>query len=397
VRTGCIGAFGGICMQAKDETIRLGAGSMPGSARANILVVEPNMREAERIAVEMRHDGFEVEIETDLAKARERLMFERFRAILCSIEGGKGLDLLTLARAYDKDMPFMLLVDEQSLEGLVEAIRLGSTQYALKPIVVSRVVDTLKECFSRGEFARTAKKPALKPVDNLTPALEQAYMALQQIVLTGVDGAREIHAYEALLRSDYASLSSPLDILNAAEVLGRVQDVGRRVRDLSAEIALELPVGTLLFVNVHARELNDDMLYDRSTAFSRAANRIVLEITEREEVKNVKGLEQRLLELRIMGFRIAVDDLGAGYAGLASFATLEPDYVKLDMSLVRGVHLSALRQRVVRSVLTLSRELGIKVIAEGVENEQEFACLHELGVRYFQGYLVGKPNARRKA
>jgi EAL domain-containing protein (putative c-di-GMP-specific phosphodiesterase class I) len=122
----------------------------------------------------------------------------------------------------------------------------------------------------------------------------------------------------------------------------------------------------------------------------------VLEITEREDVKSVRGLEQRLLELRIMGFRLAVDDLGAGYAGLSSFSTLEPDYVKLDMSLVHGIHQSVLRQRVVRSVVTLAHELHIQVIAEGVESEAEYACLHGLGVRYVQGYLLGKPSARRK-
>jgi EAL domain-containing protein (putative c-di-GMP-specific phosphodiesterase class I) len=383
-------------MQAKDVTMRLDVSSMPGPARSSVLVVEPDAAEAQRIAEQMRRYGFEVEIETDLAKARDRLMFERFRAILCSIEGGRGLDLLTLARAYDKHMPFMLLIDENSLDGVVEAIRLGSTQYALKPIVVSRVVDALKESLARNELERAAKKAVVSPVDHLTPALEQAYMALQQIVLASGDGSREVYAYEALLRSDYAALCSPLDIINAAEKLGRVQDVGRRARQLAAELASELSDGTLLFVNVHARELNDDELYDRSTAFSQAASRIVLEITEREDVKSVRGLEQRLLELRIMGFRLAVDDLGAGYAGLSSFATLEPDYVKLDMSLVHGIHESVLRQRVVRSVLTLAQELNIRVIAEGVEKEEEFACLHGLGVRYIQGYLIGRPSARGK-
>jgi EAL domain-containing protein (putative c-di-GMP-specific phosphodiesterase class I) len=383
-------------MEAKDVTIRIDISSMPGATRSSILVVEPNEGEAERIATQLRRYGFEVEVENDISKARERLMFERFRAILCSIEGGRGLDLLTLARAYDKHMPFMLLIDENSLDGVVEAIRLGSTQYALKPIVVSRVADALRESLLRNELEPNAKKAAIGRADHLTPALEQAYMALQPIVLVGTNGSREIYAYEALLRSDYAALSSPLDILNAAEQLGRVQEVGRRARKLAAERAAELSEGTLLFVNIHARELNDQELYDRSTALSQAAGRIVLEITEREDVKSVRGLEQRLLELRIMGFRLAVDDLGAGYAGLSSFSTLEPDYVKLDMSLVHGIHQSVLRQRVVRSVVTLAHELHIQVIAEGVESEAEYACLHGLGVRYVQGYLLGKPSARRK-
>jgi DNA-binding response OmpR family regulator len=241
-------------MEAKDVTIRIDISSMPGATRSSILVVEPNEGEAERIATQLRRYGFEVEVENDISKARERLMFERFRAILCSIEGGRGLDLLTLARAYDKHMPFMLLIDENSLDGVVEAIRLGSTQYALKPIVVSRVADALRESLLRNELEPNAKKAAIGRADHLTPALEQAYMALQPIVLVGTNGSREIYAYEALLRSDYAALSSPLDILNAAEQLGRVQEVGRRARKLAAERAAELSEGTIVLQPCRRRQ-----------------------------------------------------------------------------------------------------------------------------------------------
>ncbi len=114
-------------------------------------------------------------------------------------------------------------------------------------------------------------------------------------------------------------------------------------------------------------------------------------ITERTALEEVSDIASRVARLREMGYRLAVDDLGAGYAGLASFARIEPDVVKLDMSLVRGVDGSPLKQSVVRSVVGLAEDLGIEVISEGIEVVAERDTLADLGCRLFQGYLFGKP------
>ena len=95
--------------------------------------------------------------------------------------------------------------------------------------------------------------------------------------------------------------------------------------------------------------------------------------------------------LRALGFKIAVDDLGAGYAGLASLAALEPEIVKIDMSLIRGVENHPTKRRVVGAITTLCRELGSQVVAEGVETDAERASVSAAGVDLIQGYLYGKP------
>ena len=92
-----------------------------------------------------------------------------------------------------------------------------------------------------------------------------------------------------------------------------------------------------------------------------------------------------------MGFRIAIDDLGAGYAGLTSFATLEPEFVKLDMSLVRDVDKNPTKKKLVRSMTSLCRDLGMLVVAEGVETLAERDVLVEAGCDLLQGYLLAKP------
>jgi EAL domain-containing protein (putative c-di-GMP-specific phosphodiesterase class I) len=100
----------------------------------------------------------------------------------------------------------------------------------------------------------------------------------------------------------------------------------------------------------------------------------------------------RIEMLRKLGYRIAVDDLGAGYAGLASLAALEPEIVKLDMSIVRGLHESRTKRRVVGAIATLCRELGSRVVAEGIETAAEHQASAECGVDLLQGYLFAKPN-----
>jgi len=92
-----------------------------------------------------------------------------------------------------------------------------------------------------------------------------------------------------------------------------------------------------------------------------------------------------------MGYRIAVDDLGAGYAGLTSFAQLEPHIVKLDMSLVRNVHEAPTKRKLIQSIVALCRDLGIEPVGEGVETAAERDVLEQLGCTLLQGYLFGKP------
>jgi EAL domain-containing protein (putative c-di-GMP-specific phosphodiesterase class I) len=204
-----------------------------------------------------------------------------------------------------------------------------------------------------------------------------------------VDGA--IFGYEALLRSNEPSLPHPGAVIEAAERLDRLHELGRRIRGLVAQAAAGLADDKLLFVNLHTRDLLDPLLVAPDMPLTAIASRVVLEITERAALDDVKDVRSRIAALRAIGFRIAVDDLGAGYAGLASFALLEPDFVKFDMSLVRGVHTSALRQKLIGSMSSICREMGMSVVAEGIETREERDAVIGLGCNLLQGYLLGRP------
>jgi EAL domain-containing protein (putative c-di-GMP-specific phosphodiesterase class I) len=118
---------------------------------------------------------------------------------------------------------------------------------------------------------------------------------------------------------------------------------------------------------------------------------ITLEITEREVIENIGLYREAMHSFLEMGFSFAIDDLGAGYSGLETLVTLGASYLKIDMGLVRDVHLKRINQQVVRAIAEMGAAVRATVIAEGIQTRDEAAALYDLGVHYGQGYFFGRP------
>jgi EAL domain-containing protein (putative c-di-GMP-specific phosphodiesterase class I) len=198
-------------------------------------------------------------------------------------------------------------------------------------------------------------------------------------------------AYEALMRTTDTTLCSPLEILKTAEVLNEIPSLGRKTRGQVADVLSTHPEIPGVFVNLHVLDLADDNLYSKTAPLSQFAPRIHLEITERQALEKIPDIRARVASLRSLGYRIAVDDLGEGYSGLNSFAQLEPDAVKLDMTLIRGIDTAPKKRKMVQALATLCRELETPLVAEGVETEAERDILVDMGADLFQGYLFARP------
>jgi GAF domain-containing protein len=145
------------------------------------------------------------------------------------------------------------------------------------------------------------------------------------------------------------------------------------------------------FVNLHPQDLTDDELYAADSPLSYVATRIVLEVTERASLVEIDDLAGRLQRLRALGYRIALDDLGAGYAGLNSFLELRPELVKLDMALIRDLDRDETKRKLVSKLISLCSEMGCQIIAEGVERQGEREALTAMGCELLQGYHFCKP------
>ena len=303
-----------------------------------------------------------------------------------------GFALIAAIRRHDDDLPVLLMTGDPSLDGAVRAIDTGAVSYLSKPVDHETLAAAVARAARRHGVARmrrraTSEHDVHDTTQRFDAALARSWMAFQPIFDVT---AHRPFAYEALVRTDEESLKRADVLIATAERLGRIHDLGRTVRTAVARAAPGIPDDALIFVNVHGLELTDEDLFGDGCALAPLAPRIVLEITERIGLDAVAG-PARVAMLRRRGYRIAVDDLGAGYAALGALATLEPEVVKLDMSLIRDIDAHATKRRVVGAITTLCRELGSRVVAEGVETPSELAALRDVGIELIQGFLLARP------
>jgi EAL domain-containing protein (putative c-di-GMP-specific phosphodiesterase class I) len=370
--------------------------------RGRILIVDDEPALLRGLARVLGSRGYAVTTAPNGAEAQRTFAQGQFDLVLTDISMPEcdGLQLLQQVRNTDADIPVVLITGEPSVGTAVKALECGAFHYLTKPVdfkTLDEVVDkavclrrmTLMKRQAADLLSRNRAHADLQQLQvNFTRALDTLWMAFQPIVYAQTGS---VFGYEALLRSSEPTLPHPGAVLDAAEQLNQLDRLGRAIRGSSARPMANAPDDVALFVNLHTTDLLDPELVSKAAPLSSIAHRVVLEVTERSSIDKIGDLRERVGELRRMGFRIAVDDLGAGYAGLTSFALLEPEIVKLDMSLVRDVHKSATRRKLIHSMSALCHDMGMLVVGEGVETVEERDTLVDLGCDLLQGYFFAKP------
>jgi EAL domain-containing protein (putative c-di-GMP-specific phosphodiesterase class I)/CheY-like chemotaxis protein len=365
----------------------------------SVLVVDddPNMlRLLERV---LANSGFAVTAAPDSAIAEQLIRRERFDVILSdlNIAQGSGIDVLRCAHEHAPSVPVILLTGSPDLQSAIDSVRLGAFRYLLKPFVhedLTRAVSDAAASHQRSIEARRllaerdlAEDARLTLAANLIRARDELYMVYQPIVHWP---SRSVRAYEALLRTRDTSFKHPGEILAAAERLQVLPSLGRVIR---AQVAVDCAsdASKMVFVNLHPHDLLDEDLYSPTAPLTQMAHRVVLELTERAPLVEIDEVRQRIGRLRALGYQIGIDDLGEGYASLNCLTALEPEVIKLDMSLIRGVCSSHACRGLIRSMVVYAQEAKVELVAEGVETAAERDALIALGCELFQGYLFARP------
>jgi EAL domain-containing protein (putative c-di-GMP-specific phosphodiesterase class I) len=366
-----------------------------------VLLVDDSVEVASALVRHLTRAGFAVCACADGRSALDQIGQGGVQVVITDISmpGMSGIELLRAIRRRDQDLPVVLMSGVPDVPSAVQAIDYGAFRYLTKPIDIDDLISTVRRAVQLHQLA-AARREALATMGKLSGeetglketfqrVLDALWMAYQPIVHAKTGS---LFGYEALLRSEDRSLPHPGAILDAAGRLGALPALGRAVRQrVALDLAGAAPAWRI-FVNVHPGDLTDLEDIDQHAGLERNASRIVLEITERAALETITDLRSKVGALRDLGYTVAVDDLGAGYAGLSSFVHLEPDFVKLDMSLVRGAHESALKQKLVRSITTVCKDLGIIVVAEGIETVDERDALTDLGCDLLSGYYFGRPS-----
>lgn len=208
----------------------------------------------------------------------------------------------------------------------------------------------------------------------------------------------EAIGFEILSRGPKESeLHRPDALFEIARSEGRVAELDRLCRRTACKAGEQLPRHALRFINTEPLTMflhaHGDGFIQEFVEATPSSNRglTVIEITENSVIEDFDRMRDMVRQLRAHGFRVAIDDAGAGYSGLQTMVEIEPDFIKLDMSLIRGVDTSVVKQRLVRTLRDFCREAAITLIAEGIETVRQLETLQELGVTHGQGFLFGLP------
>ncbi len=383
----------------------------PGSAQASrsqegklplVLVVDDDETFTRSCARVLESWGYGVETASEGGAAIELARTRQFDVVLTDINvpNFSGLEILRAVRERDRDIPVILMTGGPGLDSARVAVEWGALSYLIKPLSMSQLKDVLSRAVQMHRVARRERRIVHfteeheREIEAMRVRFKRALAGMWTAFQPIVSWSRKtVVAYEALMRTTDRELFSPLEILKTAEALDEMPTLGRRTRSLVADVLREHPELPGVFVNLHVLDLLDEDLYSPQAPLSEFASRIHLEITERMALERISDIRERVARLRKLGYRIAVDDLGEGYSGLNSFAQLEPDVVKLDMTLIRGIDTAPTKRKMVHALASLCLELQTPLVAEGVETEAERNILVDLGADLFQGYLFARPGA----
>lgn len=379
------------------------AQGLPVPAKGLVLLVDDDASALTVMRRVLEKTGYHVVACNSGDAALAALENQTFDVMVTDIQmpGTTGLKLLRAVRDHDLDLPVVLVTGDPGVRTATDAVEYGAFRYLIKPVPVDELRAVVGRAATIGQMARS-KRAYVEEFGSgrfrvgdragvdamLDRALSSLWMAYQPIVRASDSS---VFAYEALMRVEEPMLPHPGAVLDAAERADRIHDVGRAVRANVVTGTRGVDNGWLFFVNLHPEDLLDDTLFLSDSPFAALAGRVVLEITERMSLDHISHVQDKVALLRELGFKIALDDLGAGYAGLTSFTQLEPEFVKLDMSLVRDIHETSTKRKIVRSMVALCHDMGKQIVAEGIESAQERDVLIELGCDLLQGYLFARP------
>lgn len=375
--------------------------------RPRALVLDDDRDVLRIVSVVLEDAGFAVSPAAYPAEALRLMEQERFDVAVCdlSMPGTNGLSFLETLRQRGELVPVIFLTGLPDTRSAIRAIELGAFRYLTKPFDHDELVAVARQAIAVASPTASPASPAaaasydavrssatVRQLDlaqaHFDSALEGLWFAAYPILT--VCAPRTLFGYELSLQSEDRRLCSPRQLFAAADRLGATARLRERVHTLAAEAAAAHPDAAVL-LPVHPLELAMDSPFGPLTPLADRAERVVLVLSERVGLDSLPGLHERLTTLRARGFRLAVGDLGAGYASLTSLASMNPDIAKIDESLVRDVDTSPMKRSLVASITLACHDSGVLVIAEGVATDAELNTIVELGCDLAQGDLLGLP------
>jgi EAL domain-containing protein (putative c-di-GMP-specific phosphodiesterase class I) len=381
-----------------------------------LLVLQiPQLSIIERsLGSEARHRVHEAIAELAQAAARTRLDIDDLL-----LQGELGVDELLLvvfrehvdARFWDRELPefeqaFRKKVEERGTKLLYPYLRAklevtGGIAVALRNPKLgaeTQLRKALDEARADAEItfrysARERRREILDIV--LDRRVTSVYEPIVDVV------SKTVFGYEALARGpEGTSLHSPLSLFGLAEREDLVFELDCLCRESGLKGAVGLPEGTKLFLNIRPTTIHDpnfraERLIKTLHECQLTPSDVVFEVSEQEGIENFEVFKEMRDYYRDLGFQFALDDTGAGYAGLETLIEISPEFIKVDRAFVSGIDSDPARRTLLGALRDVSDSTGARIIAEGLDTLEELETLGELNIPFGQGWLFGKPTPLR--
>lgn len=374
-----------------------------GISMARILTVDDEpliCRQIDRILSKYGHEVHQFYNGQEALEAMQKMEFD-LALVDYHLPVMDGLEILHHLREKQPGCVRILVTGMLDLDLAVQAVNTGEVaRFVEKPFkhdrLIAAVDDALNTKLRMVEIARVQEKASQEEEKRvLDECLQGKYIqvALQPLITSKGERKGEVYAFEALLRSTHKIFDGPLSIIRAAERYDRLSMMAEVIADRVRDWIKILSPNIKLFLNIHPDELsNGDALLIRLQKLAEWSDRIVLEITERSKLQQIESWEETLAQIETMGFEVAIDDLGAGYASLSVLADLRPKYIKMDMSIIRNIHKDDRKRRLVTLMCDFANATNAMIVAEGIEVQEELVALQECGVHLLQGFLFARPS-----
>ena len=364
--------------------------------KRKILIVEDDEKVSAFVKTLLQDHEFGVDIASTGKEALEKV--KHHPDLILLDRGLPDMDGLEVCRWLRDDsrfrrIPIIILSGRDSSEDKIEGLYIGGDDYITKPFLAEELVARIEVVLRRIQFAEQLKDdkevligelkkiiseelitPFFQPIFSLKDYQPIGFEVLTRPPKTGLLNNPEFLFKVALSCGMYVDL----EMLSWRKAFAQWKNSGRNEK---------------VFLNcnpylIESDRFDGDILKGQGIDF----DRVVLELTERVAIQNYGSLLEKIDKFKRDGLKVAIDDVGCGFASLNTVAEVKPDFIKIDMPLIRSIHKDPLKQDIVRAIVYFSQRSKMVTIAEGIEEEAELKKVLELGVEAGQGYLLARPS-----
>ncbi len=294
------------------------------------------------------------------------------------------------------DIPIIILTGRETPQEKIKGLYLGADDFLTKPFDIEELLARIESLLRRSQTFEEKEIDKLRAINEIKEIINKETIKTKFQPIVSLK-THKLLGMEVLSRpSGKSYFQNPESLFDTAFHLGMLFELEMACHKNALKKLGSRVEESLAFFNISPYLIENEKFKKFISFYTEYTkpNNIVLELTERTAIRDFAAFFNILKSFKKQGFRFAIDDLGSGYASLNSIVEIKPDFIKIDMHIIRNIDTDKVRQNLLKAIIAFCKKSGFSSIAEGIESEKERRTLVKFGVDYGQGYLFGKPTAK---